>query len=443
MKKQFQFFLLVFILFSTFCVNAQWVEISVGINNWDTPQGAIDACDKNSIAFIAHNNEWLVYYSKDGGKNWLISTPLKDKQGSLVDISIIDSSNIWVVSTEGRILKSSDGTKTWETQFYDTTVTKFMNYIEMFDSQNGVAMGDAPNDSADSKAAFLRTADGGKTWTLMENDIKIWASGDTWRRIDFVNSEVGYFYEYFGNRPLKGIYKSMNGGNNWSKTSLDSSALTVLKFFDENIGLAVIGLASKNKVMRTIDGGKTWTESVVQNLAWGNDIEFLPNDPSKVWFTDYDNLFYSNDTGKTWVKQNFTPPAKMRDIVFTDSANGWIICDNAVYHTTNNGGYATNIVDNKSTISNTFKLNQNYPNPFNPETTIEYTIPSSLKGKILNVKLTVYNVLGKKIKTLVNKNQTSGNYSIKFNAENLPSGIYFYRLQVNNFNQVRKMLLLK
>ncbi|MBK8945257.1 MAG: T9SS type A sorting domain-containing protein [Ignavibacteriae bacterium] len=90
-----------------------------------------------------------------------------------------------------------------------------------------------------------------------------------------------------------------------------------------------------------------------------------------------------------------------------------------------------------------YSLEQNYPNPFNPLTTIEYTIQSDLKSTTTDVKLVVFDILGRKVKTLVNQKQKSGNYEIKFNAGNLASGAYFYKLEAGNFTQVKKMILLK
>lgn len=85
-----------------------------------------------------------------------------------------------------------------------------------------------------------------------------------------------------------------------------------------------------------------------------------------------------------------------------------------------------------------FVLSQNYPNPFNPTTTIQYSIPNSS-----NVKLIVYNALGETVKVLVNDYKDAGNYKINFNAESLPSGIYYYKIESGGFNSVKKMILLK
>lgn len=86
----------------------------------------------------------------------------------------------------------------------------------------------------------------------------------------------------------------------------------------------------------------------------------------------------------------------------------------------------------------TFKLKQNYPNPFNPNTVITYFIPERTL-----VKVEVFNILGRSIKTLVNENQSGGEYKIKFNASNLPSGVYIYSISANSYFASKKMLLLK
>ena len=90
------------------------------------------------------------------------------------------------------------------------------------------------------------------------------------------------------------------------------------------------------------------------------------------------------------------------------------------------------------TLPKKFKLEQNYPNPFNPSTTIKYSIPK--EGV---TKLHVYDVLGNEVKTLVNRYQSAGYYEVEFNVDNLPSGIYFYRIISGKFSDTKKMILLK
>jgi len=98
----------------------------------------------------------------------------------------------------------------------------------------------------------------------------------------------------------------------------------------------------------------------------------------------------------------------------------------------------TAVENNKSNSVRTFMLNENHPNPFNPSTTIAYTIPQN--G---NVKLQVFNMLGQNVETLVNEHQTPGSYTVSFDASSLQSGVYFYKLSMKNYTQIKKMLLLK
>jgi hypothetical protein len=85
-----------------------------------------------------------------------------------------------------------------------------------------------------------------------------------------------------------------------------------------------------------------------------------------------------------------------------------------------------------------FTLEQNFPNPFNPATMIRYQLPA-----MREVHLVVYDILGREIQTLVNQRQTTGTYTVTFNASSLATGVYFYRLTAGNFVQTRKLLLLR
>jgi hypothetical protein len=100
-------------------------------------------------------------------------------------------------------------------------------------------------------------------------------------------------------------------------------------------------------------------------------------------------------------------------------------------------GYSVNVEDEYG-LPVSYRLNQNYPNPFNPSTTISYTIP---KEGLVNLK--IYNILGQEVKTLLSEHQAPGTYKISFDASALPSGVYFYGIQVGEFSQVKKMMLIK
>jgi len=100
-------------------------------------------------------------------------------------------------------------------------------------------------------------------------------------------------------------------------------------------------------------------------------------------------------------------------------------------------------VDNECELPEEFVLQQNYPNPFNPNTTIKYSIPSVETTRRVVCTIKVYDVLGREVATLVNREQAPGNYSVRFDAGHLSSGLYFYRLTAGGFKSTKKMLLIR
>ncbi len=108
------------------------------------------------------------------------------------------------------------------------------------------------------------------------------------------------------------------------------------------------------------------------------------------------------------------------------------------YAYVNLSGLKATDVPSEDEIAKGFKLNQNYPNPFNPATTIQYSLAQSS-----DVELKVYDMLGREVATLVNDQQNAGQHSVKFNASNLSSGVYFYRLTAGQKSRIRKMTLIK
>jgi hypothetical protein len=120
---------------------------------------------------------------------------------------------------------------------------------------------------------------------------------------------------------------------------------------------------------------------------------------------------------------NLTYEVEYEGVVFwRDTLNNYLITD----------------LKQEENIPGSFKLSQNYPNPFNPVTTIEYAIPL-----ISNVDLSVYNILGEHVVTLVSTRQLPGNYPVQFDGSKLPSGLYFYRLSTENFIVTKKLVLIK
>lgn len=95
-------------------------------------------------------------------------------------------------------------------------------------------------------------------------------------------------------------------------------------------------------------------------------------------------------------------------------------------------------VDENKLLPLEYSLSQNYPNPFNPSTSIKYSIPELSK-----VKLVLYNLLGEKVRTLIDEEKSAGNYEVEFDSKNLSSGVYFYQFKAGDFIQTKKMILLK
>jgi hypothetical protein len=94
--------------------------------------------------------------------------------------------------------------------------------------------------------------------------------------------------------------------------------------------------------------------------------------------------------------------------------------------------------EESSEIPDKYALHQNYPNPFNPVTVIGWQLADNS-----HVKLSIYNILGQKVATLVNKKQSAGRYKAEWDASGFASGIYFYQIKTDNHFEVRKMMLMK
>ncbi|MDQ3194107.1 MAG: SBBP repeat-containing protein, partial [Bacteroidota bacterium] len=136
------------------------------------------------------------------------------------------------------------------------------------------------------------------------------------------------------------------------------------------------------------------------------------------------------------------------DFILTEDQN--IIMTGKAYG--NNTGYdittlkysqTSGISYNSSVLVNNFSLYQNYPNPFNPVTRIKFDIPPDVKGQTSNVKLIIYDALGRELTSLVNQELSPGSYEVEFDGSNLSSGVYFYKLHAGNFIETKGMVLIK
>jgi len=398
----------------------QWQEVST------IPPNIGDAIDavNDLTAIVTANNS--VYRTDDAGDSWIDISP--DSGMIIVDVSMTDSLHIWIcTSYPPTIQHSTDGGATWAVQYDARTSTDFFNYVEMFDSQNGIAMGDA---LTGQPALFLRTTDGGLNWISMNTTLIDKSSGDIWRHVDFVDANKGFFFASGGGTSSQ-MFKTTDGCATWNVTSHPENRVHALKFFDENIGISIY----YSKYHLTRDGGATWQE-FAKAESWGMDIEFHPEDPSKVWYCAGHNLYFSSDTGKTWASQLETN--NPIDIVITDELKGWVLTRSSVYRTATTVGTRGDIQEPEQ-----FSLYQNYPNPFNPSTTLRYGIPEEEL-----VTLIVYDILGNVVRTFSAETKPAGWYNqvwggLDDSGQPVPTGMYLTRLQAGSYSKVIKMLYLK
>ncbi len=236
-----------------------------------------------------------------------------------------------------------------------------------------------------------------------------------------------------------------------------------------------IGITAGNKIViscgfNTVYLNSTYVGTIgadASSITW----VAAPNAPialSRPAGASYGNYFYlvGGDTNTTAVKNT-------KVFLYSAQSNSWFytvlnnpnavsnICSGVTAHCINDtvrvfqpGGYTTvgtlnfcvlgcgpTITGNSTIISNTptsYLLSQNYPNPFNPTTKISFSLP-----KAGDVKLVVYDILGKEVATLVNDYRTAGTHQVEFNASNLASGVYLYRIEAGEFRDVKRMMLVK
>lgn len=165
--------------------------------------------------------------------------------------------------------------------------------------------------------------------------------------------------------------------------------------------------------------------------AIGNQLVFGETRNTKSFLHDgiiYSNLTYASGVGIVSYCSGEPPPCESYTNLIGCVINGVTYGDTLL----------TGIEQSNSNIPDKFFLAQNYPNPFNPETIISFTIP---KNSFVSLK--IFNILGRETEKLVNEVLKPGFYNYKWNGQNVPSGIYYYKIVTDNFSETRKMILVK
>jgi hypothetical protein len=171
-----------------------------------------------------------------------------------------------------------------------------------------------------------------------------------------------------------------------------------------------------------------------------------------VWYDRRDGnyeIYYkcSKNNGANWEPEvrltNNVHNSKYPSVAACDSAVHVIWSDdrdgnNEIYYTQNPTGNLVTLKNINTAVPKYFTLSQNYPNPFNPKSNIKFQI-----AKSGDVKLVIFNVLGREITTLVNEALQPGTYEVEWDGSNYPSGVYFYKLNTTDYAETRKMVLIK
>lgn len=164
-------------------------------------------------------------------------------------------------------------------------------------------------------------------------------------------------------------------------------------------------------------------------------------------YSSYDSLFITNPADPNVDAPAIIPAFNQRTINPNDSAIIYVAIAYGEQESEMLAALAnaqqlydtlTSVDNNENQTLSDFYLNQNYPNPFNPNTVISWNVPFNSYQT-----LKVYDVLGNEVASLVNEYRTAGSYSINFNASNLSSGVYYYKLNAGNFTETKKMILMR
>ena len=385
----------------------------------------------------------FVLKSADSGENWEVSDSLANSW--FLDLHFINEQKGWVVGvnfedTSGFIIHTQDGGYSWTIQY--SYPNNGFTSIYFTDELNGWA-------SLYSGANLLHTTNGGISWNLKP-------TGHTYQpeEIFFIYSAIGWVIGHTSSPLTAKIIKTTDSGFTWQDVSPQNTYdwLYDIDFISEQTGWIV---GEHGKVFEASDGGTNWIRIWQDNYPAFETVDFVNENVGWIVTTELliseTALFYTTNGGETWELQAKLPGTK-GSMFMLNQNTGWYAGGHSVYgdpqvafiYKTTNGGVSF-VEENLIEVSapSEFLLSQNYPNPFNPYTKIKYSIPSVGTQHAVSVQIKVYGTLGNEIETLVNEEKLTGTYEITWHVVNLPSGVYFYQLRVENYIETKKMILLK
>jgi len=385
------------------------------------------------VYFADIQNGWIasitnsIFHTTDGGANWFDLNPIPSV--NYYAIHFVSAQEGWAVGNFGQIRYTADAGSTWVDQ--NSTVSGYLWDIYFIDEDHGWIAGGRPQGfpGPDPTRYILHTTNGGGAWStqLYEND-EFPLHG-----IHFFDANIGYAVGEAGV-----IFKTTDGGGTWieqsSGTIRELSSVSAVTP-DTAWAVGVEGLA-----LRTTNGGVTWDSLYLGTLHHFSEIQFVG--ALTGWISGGDNthatMLHTTDGGDTWVMQNTSTKKYLYGFFFLDANNGWAVgYDGTIIHTTTGGTGIEETHDFSDSQSEVILL-QNSPNPFNRTTKIDFAIPQTA-----HVKLAVYDLIGQEVATLIDDELPTGEYSVDFDGQDLPNGVYFYRLNTGGVTRTKICVLLK
>lgn len=437
MAKKIIFFLIIFFSLNKICFSQEnWTELAP-ITDWNLR--AVHFID--SLTGWACGDFGTIIKTTDGGKTF--SSQNSGVQSFIFDIFFTNQHKGFAVTIKDdfpfttKILSTTNGGSNWIAENYPQD-NFFFNSIYFVDSLVGFMGG----------TTIVRTSDGGESWNEVHIDSNLISSLPV-EEFRFYNNQLGFACGGF--LDVAGVvWRTTDGGLNWTATGVGPDPVFSINVLDS---LNIVALAGDPEGLfgvghiRSSDGGETWSFTTLDffGLALGSGFR----NKSEGWYAAGFNFLLTSNGGQSWVKIPADSNKLVYDLIFTDEYTAFAAGDSGQVWRYKN--YVTNIEMEETATPNNLILYQNYPNPFNPITKIKYTIPSTLLslGRVVEVKLLVYDILGNEIAALVNEQQPAGTYEVEFNAQQtaynkqLPAGVYFYQLIAGSFIQTKKLILLK
>lgn len=433
---------------------------SDGRSQWETQESGVSA-DLRDVFFVDTLHGWAVGDSAtiistiNGGKQWMkrfsLDTSIVFDKVQFVDqqVGFVGGNRFFYlpmrVTSEPVLLRTTDSGATWTECDIGLGIEFFIEDMDFFDHNKGwVAVNNGGGESySDRQGILLKTENGGNTWdTLVQKQPELIGGVAFWDDIH----GYSFWAPFFDNFDDTQVYFTRDGGLNWIWRGKITVELAHRVDFLSMDTLWVTGY----KASRSEDSGKTrvswnWFNPVDSGQKRFNPTDIKVLDSNNIWLVGgaYSNpsdgsarFIRTSDAGKNWNIELEIPGNFFTGLSVISNRYAWFVGGKGLILYRN---LITTVgEENSESFTSLVELGQNYPNPFNSATLIDYRLPHA--GI---VKLKVYDLLGQELVTLVNEFKLGGSYNITFDANHLRSGVYFYRIQVDKFNSIRKMLILR